>query len=84
MKTSEKTGDSPSAEKSQLVQMRMQPKTLELIESLSELTGTTNRTQLISTSIQLTEEIVKNIQAGGKVYIEGKDGRKELLKIVGI
>ncbi len=71
-------------EKSQLVQMRMQPKTLELIQSLSTLTGTTNRTQLISSSIQLTEEIVKNLQDGAKVYIESKDGKKELLKIVGI
>lgn len=75
---------SSNKEKSQLVQMRMQPKTLQLIENLSELTGTTNRTQLISSSIQLTEEIVKNIQAGSKVYIESKDGKRELLKIVGI
>lgn len=72
------------SEKSQLVQMRLQPKTLQIINSLSELTGTTNRTQLISSSIHLTEELVRYMQAGAKVYVESKDGTKELLKIIGI
>lgn len=76
--------NSPNEEKSKLVQMRMQPKTLESINNLTLLTGTTSRTQLVSSSIQLTEEIVKTIQEGGKVYIEGKDGQKQLLKIVGL
>jgi len=73
-----------TAEKSQLVQMRIQPKTLTSIENLTKMTGTTNRTQLISSSIQLTEEIVNSIKAGSKVYIEGKDGQRELLTIVGL
>ena len=71
-------------EKSTLVQMRLQPKTIERIKRLSELTGTENRTQLISSSIQLTEEIVKSLSKGGKVYIETPDGKKEVLKFVGI
>jgi len=71
-------------EKSQLVQMRLQPKTLQRIQSLVDLTGTQNRTQLVSSSIQLTEEIVKSLHVGGKVYIEMPDGNKELLKIIGL
>jgi hypothetical protein len=84
MKAKEKNLIPSVDEKSQLVQMRIQPKTLRSIDNLTELTGTTNRTRLISSSIQLTEEIVKRIQAGAKVYIEGKDGQKELLTIVGL
>jgi len=70
-------------EKSQLVQMRLQPKTLERLQSLVNLTHTDNRTQLVSFFIQLSEEIVESINAGGKVYIEMPDGKKESLKIIG-
>lgn len=73
-----------SEDKTQVVQMRFQPKTMERIQSLVELTGTTNKTQLISTSIELTEEILKSVKQGGNVYIQSKDGKKELLKIVGL
>jgi hypothetical protein len=71
-------------DKTQVVQMRLQPKTMERIQSLVDLTGTTNKTQLISSSIELTEEILKSVKQGGNVYIEGKDGKKELLKIIGL
>ena len=47
------------------------------------MTGISNRTQLVSSSIQLTEELIKNVSEGAKIYIE-KDGKKELLKIIGI
>ena len=73
----------PTQEKSQLVQMRLQPKTLERLQSLVNLTKTDNRTQLVSSSIQLSEEIMKSVEAGSKVYIETSDGKKELLKIIG-
>ncbi|MFZ6024915.1 MAG: hypothetical protein ACOYVG_10750 [Bacteroidota bacterium] len=77
--------DNSSEEKtSQLVQMRFQPKTVERINHLSDMTGISNRTQLVSSSIQLTEELIKNVNEGAKIYIERKDGKKELLKIVGI
>jgi hypothetical protein len=71
-------------DKSKLVQMRLQPKTLDRIDRLSEMTNTENRTQLVSTSIELTEELIRNIKQGSKIYIEKKDGTKELLKIIGI
>lgn len=71
-------------DKSQLVQMRLQRKTLNRLENLAAMTKTNNRTQLISTSIELTEEIVKNLQTGAKVYIETPGGVRESLKIIGI
>lgn len=72
-----------SEDKSKLVQMRLQPKTLERINRLSELTNTANRTQLVSSSIQLTEELLSIIKGGSKLYIEKPDGTKELIKVIG-
>jgi hypothetical protein len=70
-------------DKSKLVQMRLQPKTLERIDRLSEITKTDNRTQLVASSIQLTEELLSIINSGSKLYIEKPDGTKELLKVIG-
>ena len=81
---SEKIKSEVNEEKSQLVQMRLQPKTLESLESLSGMTRTTNKTQLVSFSIQLAEEIIKNLEDKSKIYIEHKNGEKEVLKIIGI
>lgn len=70
--------------KTQLVQMRLKQKTLELIESLSKMTENNNRTQIVAFSIQMAEEIVKNIEAGNKVYIEDKEGKKAILNLLGL
>ena len=66
-----------------LVQMRLQPKTLQRIEKLSEITGISNRTQLVANSIELAEELVKSEKGGAKIYIELPDGTRERIKIVG-
>jgi hypothetical protein len=71
-------------EKSTLIQMRLQPKSMQRINDLTDLTGIRNRTQLIANSIELTEELVKNAKDGAKIYIERKDGTRELIKIVGL
>nr|WP_322624048.1 hypothetical protein [uncultured Flavobacterium sp.] len=71
--------------KSQLVQMRLQKKTLDKLQSLVKLTSTTNKTQLVSSSIQLTEELVKSmVKDNAKVYIEMPNGQKQLIKIIGL
>jgi|GEM_PF-2499605 len=66
-----------------LVQMRLQPRTMERIDNLSAITGTTNRTQLIATSVELAEELMSSAKQGAKIYIEKPDGSKELIKIIG-
>ncbi len=66
------------------VQMRLRQQTLDRIENLSRITGTANRTQIVSGSIQLAEILVKNQSEGGKLYLEKPDGTKELVKIIGL
>lgn len=79
------SGINPAKEGSQLVQMRLQPNTMERLEELQALTGITNRTQLVALSIQLAHEIIMNIKAGGKVYMESEDGKaRERISIIGI
>jgi DNA-binding response OmpR family regulator len=71
-------------DKSTLVQMRLQPDTMERIEKLSKLTQMDNRAQLISSAIRLTDDMIDLVKNGAKLYIEKPDGTKELLKITGI
>ena len=71
-------------DKSTLVQMRLQPDTLERIEKLSKLTQMDNRAQLISSAIRLTDDMINMVKNGAKLYIEKPDGTKELLRITGI
>jgi uncharacterized protein (DUF1778 family) len=69
---------------STLVQMRLQPKTMDRIERLSELTGTKNRTQIIAAAIELAEEVIRSQNEGTRILFERPDGTKERLKIIGI
>lgn len=71
-------------DKSTLVQMRLQPDTLERIDKLSKITQMDNRAQLISSAIQFTDEMINMVKSGAKLYVEKPDGTKELLKITGI
>ena len=71
-----------SSENAKLVQMRLQPKTLERLTRLSELTHTTNKTQIISTALQLAEVILKSQATGGKIIIEKQDGTREALQVI--
>jgi len=70
--------------KSQVIQMRLQPRTLDRLQNLVKITKTTNKTQLVASSIELAEEIMKTLNAGGKVYIEKPNGQKDSLKIIGM
>ena len=73
-----------SKDSSTLVQMRLQPKTMERIERLSDLTGTKNRTQIIAAAIELAEEVFRSQKEGTRIFFEKPDGTKERLKIIGI
>lgn len=74
---------SDTNEGTQLVQMRLKPKTIERIDSLGRRSGTSNRTQVVANAIQFTEVLSEYIHSGAQIYVE-KDGKRELLKIVGI
>lgn len=78
------TGTPYIQESSRLVQMRLQPQTLKRLDNLANLTKQKNKTQVVSSAIELSEEIIKSIKDGAKVYIETADGQKEVLKIIGM
>jgi|AntAceMinimDraft_12_1070368.scaffolds.fasta_scaffold57313_2 hypothetical protein len=71
-------------EKNILVKMSLRPSTIKRIENLRKNSGNDNHSQLVSNAIEITEALSKYIHSGAKIYIEKKDGTKELLRIDGI
>jgi galactitol-specific phosphotransferase system IIB component len=63
----------------QLVQMRLKTRTMASISHLQDLSGNTNRTDLVSSSIQVTEELFSRIKNGAKIIIEENGEKKELI-----
>ena len=72
------------SEESKLVQMRLQPKTIDSINHLSEISGAENKALIISTAVTLAEKLVTYMKRGSKVLIENPDGTTELLTIWGM
>ena len=71
-------------EKNVMVKMSLKPSTIERVEKLRKNSGIDNRSQLVSNAIEITEALSAYIHSGAKIYIEKKDGTKELLNIEGI
>jgi len=63
--------------------MRLRKKTLDRLEELHELTGIDNRTQIVTSSIQLAHWISNVQHAGGKLVVEYSNGDREALRILG-
>ena len=53
----------------QTVQMDLQPKTIDLIEKLTTQTGATSSAQLIVSSLELTNELIKTVQGLSLIHI---------------
>ncbi len=77
-------GANSKDEESKLVQMRLQQKTLDRVQHLTDLMGTQNRTQIVSASLQIAESLLNDVKGGSKIYVERPDGTKELLMFVGL
>lgn len=69
---------------SQLVQMRLSPKTMDHVKHLKKLTGISNRTQLVASAIQLTDILRSKTEAGGRLCVENPDGTKDYITVVGL
>lgn len=63
-------------EELQTVQMQLKPTTMKRLQYVSELMGAKNGASAVATSIQITEEVLKNINAGGKLYVESPNGQR--------
>lgn len=65
----------------QLVQMKLSNKDLERVEVLKQLTGETNRTQIVMTVLELAELVIKNMKNGNNIAIEHPNQRKEYIRM---
>ena len=73
-----------TSEKKKLVQMRLNSSTLDRIENMSKMTGITNRTHLVTSSIQIAELIMEEANNGAVISLKRPDGTTRELTIVGI
>ena len=64
------------------VQMRLSEDTLERIERLKETTGVENRTQIVTSSLAIAEVIISSVKEDKKIYIQEKNGKKQVLTLV--
>lgn len=69
---------------SKLVSMRFQPETVDRVNSLQEMTGVRNRTQVTAEAIALAQWWVKKKSEGAKLYAEYPDGERESVVIPGL
>ena len=72
------------SQETKLIQMRLRSRTLDSLRNIQNLTGISNRTQIIATAIQLTDIITQALSEDGKLCVEHKDGTKEYITLVGL
>lgn len=70
--------------KKKLVQVRLGKRANSNLKALEDLTGVTNKTQLVSTALDLSREILETIAKGGNVICENPDGTRDRLKPIGL
>lgn len=71
-------------EEKKTVQMEMLDSTLEKIEEMRKILNTQNRSEIVRTSIDVTEMITKAIEDGGSIIVQKKNGEQMKLTIPGI
>jgi hypothetical protein len=64
------------------VQITLNEATKKIMNELKELTGNTNRSDLIRTSLKVFHLIETNKKAGNSIVIEKPDGSKETIRII--
>jgi len=72
------------AEKGKLITMKMSSATWDKLESMCELTGTSNKTNVIASSIKLMTELTQHLRDGDKIYIKKPNGDKLRIRINGM
>lgn len=66
------------------VSMNLSNRSLKNIEELSTLIGETNRTRVVSSSLEISKEILKLIKDGNHIIVRGSDGvEREMSFILG-
>lgn len=75
--------DSAEKREPKLVQARLSPQTMDKLEHLEELTGATNRTQVVAAAIHLAELILTETRENNaELYMEKEDGTKERIRVL--
>lgn len=58
------------------VQVQMTGSTLSKIEELTEILHTSNKSEVVRTSVDIAEIVARTIKEGGSITVEKKNGEK--------
>jgi len=72
------------AEESTLVQVRLRPRTIAMVEKLEKLLPVGSRADVLRTSIAIAYEVVTTLSEGRRVLIEDRDKKLQKLLIPGL
>ena len=64
-----------------LVEMKLLPETVALVERLQKQMGASNRTDAVARSLELARLVVQAIEDGSRVYVETAAGDRRRLVV---
>lgn len=64
------------------VSMNLSQKSLKNVEEVSRLIQEDNKTRVVSSSLEITKEILQLVKSGKKIIIKNEDGSEQELKFI--
>ena len=62
--------------------MNLNQKTIDNVDELSKIIGETNRTRVVSSSLELAKQILNIARNGAKIIVKNEDGSEQELKFI--
>lgn len=67
-----------------VIPVRMKPNTLQQVDHLQECVHSPNRSDAIRRAIEISSTLLRAVELGGKIVIEGVNGRRTQILITGL
>ena len=64
------------------VSMNLSQKSLKNVEEVSKLIQEDNKTRVVSSSLEITKEILQLVKNGKKIIVKNEDGSEQELKFI--
>ena len=64
------------------VSMNLNQRTIENVDELSKLIGESNKTRVVSSSLELAKQILEMAKKGAKFIVRNPDGSEQELKFI--
>jgi hypothetical protein len=82
--TEAKRGTDTMKSKTVPIQMRLKPETIKQMDRLAQRIGSDNRTDVVRTSLAVTQMVTNCYDAGGSVIFKSSSGKESNMILLGI